>query len=98
MWRIDKFILVICSPSIHIYIWSDQRCIFDEVVHPVINGEVKGGEPNVGTFVVPNVYTSQESMVLTQKVEEGYEYLNVVNIILLYEPPPPVAPQLLHSL
>ena len=57
----------------YIYIFSSQIFIVYHVVHPIINGEVKGGEPNVGTFVVPNVYTSQESMVLVLKVEGRYE-------------------------
>ena len=57
----------------YIYIRYDQIFIFEEVVHPVINCEFKGGEPNLGNFVVTNVAASQESMVLAQKVEGGSE-------------------------
>ena len=57
----------------YIYILSSQIFIVYHVVHPIINGEVKGGEPHVVTFVVPDVSTSQESMVLVLKVEGRYE-------------------------
>ena len=88
MWRIQTFVFVFLSPSLHIYIRSDQIFTVDQVFHPVINGEVKGCEQHVVTFVVPNVYTSQKSMVMTQKVEGGSESRDVEYILLLYNFPP----------
>ena len=40
------------------------------------------------TFVFPNVYTSQDSMVLAQRVEMGSESREVEDIMIIYEPPP----------
>ena len=87
MWRINRFVLVVSSPSLHICIRYDQRFIVDQFFHPFINCEVKGWEPHVVTFVVPNVSTSHESIVLAQRLEGGSESRDVEDIMLIYDPP-----------
>ena len=42
-----------------------------QVVYPVINGEVSVGYPHVGTFVVPNVASFEDSKVVEQRLDEG---------------------------
>ena len=51
-----------------ILVWYPHLFFCDQVVQHVIDGEGKGGEPHVGTLIVPNVATVWDYMVLAQQV------------------------------
>ena len=56
--------------SHYILVWSAHIFMDKQVVYPIINGEVSVGGPHVGTFVVPNVSSLDDSMVVDQRLDK----------------------------